>query len=742
MSGLPAPSSRELGSSLPLLHPIGAIRPHSSEEVLRELTCDLAQLPLGAQHLGFATSFRIVAPRAEQIELCLFDSPDDRTPSARVPLQPLDDGTWARVVPRLPVGQRYAFRAEGEFDPARGLFFSPSQLLVDPYARAITPDLHSYDPNQPIRPLGVVTAHVPFDPRGTERPRTAMKDTVIYEAHVRGLTIQHPEIPAALRGTFRGVSHPAMIEHYQALGVTAVELLPIHYGLSERALRMRGLTNYWNYNPLNFFALHPRYCSSTDPLEGIEEFRQMVRELHAHGIEVIIDFVPNHTAEGQPCGKDAGPTLSLRGLDGRYYRQRADGSYINDSGCGNTLNMEYAPARQLVYDAMRYMVEELGVDGIRIDEAPILERRTTEQNGEPCSGWAGFIAQLQASEPFRSAGTKFIVEPFDCAEEGTRFHLGRFECAEWNIDFLETARRFWRSESGMIQRFVTRLAGSSDIFQSSGRGPTASINYVASHDGFSAADTWRYSQKHNEANGEENRDGSDNNCSDNCGVEGSTERLPLAARREITDLRQRLGYNMSLTLFIASGTPMIRAGDELLHTALGNNNAYCQDNELSHLNWRLEREARHKLEFDRRMARVRATYPALRRDSYHSNIKLPADIECFGSHGEVMRLDDWHFDGAKCVGVLFSKLAHLSESDLRPGERNESVFVLFNAHQDHIPFRLPKIPSHPQAEFRLLCDTAAGEDPFAVNVELPHGEIYPLSCRSAALFEVVLPGTR
>ena len=542
-----------------------------------------APYPLGATWDGWGTNFALFSEVADRVELCLFDEAGTET---RVALTEMDGFVWHGYLPAISPGQRYGYRVHGPFDPRRGSRCSPSKLLLDPYAKAVEGDLtwdealfdyqwsdsrrRNTADSAPFMPKNIVIN--PFFDWGNDRPpRIPYHETVIYEAHVRGLTLRHPEIPLPQRGTYAGLGHPAVIEHLRRIGVTAVELLPVHQFLPEQALVQRDLTNYWGYNTIGFLAPHNRYSSAGQRGEQVGEFKSMVRALHSAGIEVILNVVYNHTAEGD----HRGPTLCFRGIDNEaYYRLdlRDKRRYIDYTGCGNSLNVRHPHSLQLIMDSLRYWVLEMHVDGFRFDLASALARELHDV--DRLSTFFNLVQQ----DPVVSQ-VKLIAEPWDVGEGG--YQVGNFPplWTEWNGKYRDTVRDYWRGQPATLPEFASRLTGSSDLYESSGRRPVASINFVTCHDGFTLADLVSYNNKHNEANGEDNRDGTNDNRSWNCGVEGPAE------DPEITELRARQQRNFLTTLFLSQGIPMMLAGDEISRTQDGNNNAYCQDNEISWVDW-------------------------------------------------------------------------------------------------------------------------------------------------------------
>ncbi|GAB3147933.1 glycogen debranching protein GlgX [Microbispora hainanensis] len=674
--------------------------------------------PLGATWDGVGTNFSVFSEVAERVELCLYD---DRGEETRVDLPEVDGFVWHGYVPGIMPGQRYGFRVHGPYRPDHGHRCNPSKLLLDPYAKAIegsvrwNESLFSYhfaDParlntadSAPYMPKNVVVN--PFFEWGNDRPpRTPYHETVIYEAHVRGLTMRHPAVPEEQRGTYAGLAHPAVIDHLLSIGVTAVELMPVHQFVPEHFLVARGLTNYWGYNTIAYMAPHNAYASSGQRGEQVQEFKAMVRALHDAGIEVILDVVYNHTAEGDHMG----PTLGFRGIDNvAYYRLREEDRryYLDYTGCGNSLNVRSPHALQLIMDSLRYWVLDMHVDGFRFDLAAALARELHDV--DRLSAFFDLIQQ----DPVISQ-VKLIAEPWDVGPGG--YQVGNFPplWTEWNGKYRDSVRDFWRGASRTLPEFASRLAGSSDLYASSGRRPVASINFVTAHDGFTLNDLVSYDHKHNEANGEGNRDGTDDNRSWNCGAEGPVE------DPGIVRLRRRQRRNLLTTLFVSQGVPMLLAGDEFGRTQHGNNNAYCQDNEISWIDWSLIRQEGDLLEFVRRLAALRRAHPVFRRRRFfqgHSPGDGSRDIIWLTPSGTEMTDGDWHTGYAKSLAVYVNGEA-ISEPGPR-GERirDETFLLLINAHHENLTFALPG----PElgAAWRPVLDTAeedVRDDPYAEEI--------------------------
>ena len=669
--------------------------------------------PLGATYDGSGTNFALYSHVAEQVELCLFG--DDGT-EARVPLREVDGFVWHAYLPGVGPGQRYSYRVHGPYDPAAGHRCNPSKLLLDPYAKAIEGSVNwdqavfSYsfgdtderndEDSAPHVPRSVVVNPY-FDWRGDRPPRRPYHETVIYEAHVRGLTKLHPQVPEARQGMYAGLAHPAVIEHLQGLGVTAVELMPVHQFVTDSLLSQRGLANYWGYNTIGFFAPHNAYSASGTRGEQVPEFKSMVHDLHAAGIEVILDVVYNHTAEGNHLG----PTLSFRGIDNSAYYRLADDHpeyYFDTTGTGNTLLMRHPHVLQLIMDSLRYWVTEMHVDGFRFDLASALARQFHEV--DRLSAFFDLVQQ----DPVVSQ-VKLIAEPWDVGEGG--YQVGNFPplWSEWNGKYRDTIRDFWRGQPATLPEFASRLTGSSDLYASDGRHPVASINFVTAHDGFTMADLVSYNDKHNEANGEDGRDGTDDNRSWNCGTEGPADNPGILA------LRRRQVRNFLTTLFLSQGIPMLLAGDEMGRTQQGNNNAYCQDNEISWVHWPdVPGDGDQALlEFTRHVIRLRRDHPVFRRRQYFQGRSIRGgrdalgDIAWFTLAGEEMTEDDWEAGSAQSLTVFLNGEA-ISEPDQR-GERvhDGSFLLLFNASEQDLEFTVPSA-RYGQVWEKVLDTTAPG----------------------------------
>ncbi|MEV6029919.1 glycogen debranching protein GlgX [Nonomuraea sp. NPDC052116] len=646
--------------------------------------------PLGGTWDGVGTSFAVFSEVAERVELCLFH--DDGT-EERVDLPEVDGFVWHGYLPGIQPGQRYGYRVHGPHDPSQGHRCNPAKLLLDPYAKAIDGELtwnqalfpyYFTDPTRrntedsaPYMPKNVVIN--PFFEWGNDRPpRIPYHQTVIYEAHVRGLTMRHPDVPPDLRGTYAGVGHPAIIDHLLSLGVTAVELMPVHHYIPEHFLVARGLTNYWGYNTMAYLAPHGGYSSAGTRGQQVLEFKAMVRALHEAGIEVILDVVYNHTAEGDHMG----PTLGFRGIDNAAYYRLHDGDrryYLDYTGCGNSLNVRSPHALQLIMDSLRYWVLDMHVDGFRFDLASALARELHDV--DRLSAFFDLIQQ----DPVISQ-VKLIAEPWDVGPGG--YQVGNFPplWTEWNGKYRDIVRDFWRGTHSALPEFASRLTGSADLYESSGRRPVASINFVTCHDGFTLSDLVSYDHKHNEANGEDNRDGTNDNRSWNCGAEGPVE------DPGIVQLRHRQRRNFLVTLFLSQGVPMLSHGDELGRTQRGNNNAYCQDNELAWVDWSMLHTEPELLEFVRALSKLRREHPVFqRRRFFHGRHPEDGkrDLVWLTPGGTEMTASDWHIGYAKSLMVYLN-----GEAITEPGPRGErivddSFLLLINAHHENMSFTLP-----------------------------------------------------
>jgi isoamylase len=695
--------------------------------------------PLGASFDGGGVNFALFSENATGVDLCLFDSPDATVETHRIPLPERTDMVWHGYLPDVEPGQLYGYRVHGPFDPTNGHRFNPNKVVLDPYAKAIgraprwDDSLFGYPIGEddlklderdsaPFAPLAAVidTAFTWGDDRP---PRTPWHKTFIYEVHPRGATMKHPGVPEAKRGTYAGLASEAMIQHMQSLGVTAVELLPVHTHLDDRNLIERGLTNYWGYNTLGFFAPHPEYAGKETPRSMTAEFKSMVRTLHAHNIEVILDVVYNHTCEGNQMG----PTLSWRGIDNAsYYRLAEDKRYYMDfTGCGNTLNMVHPRVLQLIMDSLRYWVTEMHVDGFRFDLASTLARELHDVNR------LGAFFDIIHQDPILSQ-VKLIAEPWDVGPGG--YQVGNFPVlwTEWNGRYRDDVRRFWKGAGAAAGELATRLAGSSDLYERDGRKPYASINFITAHDGFTLHDLVSYDQKHNEANGENNNDGANDNESWNCGAEGPTDDPSILSTRE----RQK--RNFIATLLFSQGVPMLVAGDELSHTQGGNNNAYCQDNDISWLNWELNEREKGFLEFVRSCGKIFHSQPVLQRRNFFIGRALRGqdikDISFFDPGGNEITDEQWNSDTMLCLGVRLA--GDMISQTTERGEPivGDTLLLLINANWEETPFTLPDTAGGDVWE--VLIDTAEIDRPLGVRVR-PPGETFPLFGRSLALLRTI-----
>ena len=648
--------------------------------------------PLGATYDGSGTNFALFSEVADKVELCLIDDAGRET---KVEMAETDAFVHHVYLPGVHPGQRYGYRVHGPYRPAEGHRCNPAKLLLDPYAKAVEgqidgdESLFSYkfgDPEKFNRKnsrghtmLGVVVN--PFFDWGSDRhPEHEYHDTVIYEAHVKGLTMRHPDVPEDIRGTYAGIAHPATIAHLKSLGVTAIELRPVHQFVQDTTLVDKGLANYWGYNTIGFFAPHNAYSASGQRGQQVQEFKSMVKALHEADIEVILDVVYNHTAEGNHLG----PTLCFRGIDNNAYYRLVDEDrtyYYDTTGTGNTLLMRHPHVLQLIMDSLRYWVTEMHVDGFRFDLASSLARQFHEV--DRLSAFFDLVQQ----DPVVSQ-VKLIAEPWDIGEGG--YQVGNFPplWTEWNGKYRDTVRDYWRGEGSTLADFASRITGSSDLYEHSGRKPIASINFVTAHDGFTMRDLVSYNEKHNEANGEDGNDGESHNRSWNCGAEGETD------DPEINALRARQQRNFLLTLMLSQGVPMVLHGDELGRSQRGNNNVYCQDNEISWVDWDLEPWQEELLAFTRRAVALRREHPVFRRRRFFAGVSrdegTPADIAWFAPDGRTMGPDDWANHEARSMLVFLNGEA-IPEPDQR-GERvvGDSFLVAFNGHYEPLTFTLPE----------------------------------------------------
>jgi isoamylase len=678
--------------------------------------------PLGATYDGAGTNFALFSEVAERVELCLFDA--DGTES-RIPLPEVDSFVWHGFVPAIEPGQRYGYRVYGPYEPEAGLRCNPNKLLLDPYSKAIDgtfhwnqslfsytfgdPDSRNDDDSAASMPKSVVINPY-FDWANDRPPNREYADTVVYEAHVKGLTRTHPDIPEQMRGTYAAVAHPVIIEHLKSIGVTAIELMPVHHFANDSTLVEKNLSNYWGYNTISFFAPDPKYSSATSAGGQVQEFKAMVRTLHDAGIEVILDVVYNHTAEGNHLG----PTLSMRGIDNAAYYRLVDDDkryYMDYTGTGNSLNVGHPHALQLIMDSLRYWVTEMHVDGFRFDLASTLAREFYDVDR-----LATFFELVQ-QDPTVSQ-VKLIAEPWDVGPGG--YQVGNFppQWTEWNGKYRDTVRDFWRGEPAMLDEFAYRLTGSADLYEHTGRRPVASINFVTAHDGFTLRDLVSYNEKHNEANGEDNNDGESHNRSWNCGVEGPTDDAG------VNELRGRQQRNFVTTLLLSQGVPMICHGDELGRTQNGNNNGYCQDNEITWIDW--DKADTGLLQFTAAVSALRANHPVFRRRRFFSGKPvgrrgqdgLP-DIAWFAPDGTEMTEEDWGTGFAKSVAVFLNGHGILDRDPRGQRVLDDSFFLCFNAHSEPIEFTVP--PEEFGARWRAVVHTggeAAPADELATAAKL------------------------
>jgi glycogen operon protein len=707
--------------------------PHTQQHPLITAVWPGQPYPRGATWDGEGVNFSIFSARAEKVELCIFDQ-TGRHEVQRIELRERTDEIWHCYLPEARPGLLYGYRVHGPYDPEKGDRFNPHKLLIEPYAKHLQGPLIWSDSHFGYR-VGHVKEDLSFDKRdsaagtpkcrvidpaftwGDDRsPRTPWHDVVIYEAHVRGLTMRHPGVPPQLRGTYAGLATAPMIEHFQRLGVTTVELMPVHAFVDDRTLVEKGLRNYWGYNTIGFFAPDVRYSS----LGRISEFKTMVKTLHSAGIEVILDVVYNHTAEGNQMG----PTLSFRGIDNAsYYRlQPEDPRYYMDfTGTGNTLNLQHPRVLQLIMDSLRYWVLEMHVDGFRFDLASALARELFDVDR------LGSFFDTIGQDPVLSQ-VKLIAEPWDIGSGG--YQVGNFPPGwnEWNDKYRDTMRAYWKGDGGLIGDFARRFTGSADLYEASGRKPHASINFITAHDGFTLEDLVSYNEKHNEANGEGNRDGHNDNRSWNCGVEGPTE------DPQINALRAKQKRNLIASLLLSQGVPMVVAGDELSHTQLGNNNPYCQDSETFWLNWALDEDQERFLDFAAQVIAFRRRHAVFSRRRFLQADAVTAqglkEILWLTPQGNEMTETEWNQHFARCLGVYLAGAAiERRDRQGRPVKDN-NFLLLFNAHHEMIPFKLPEFLT--DKSWWTALDTAAVDRPFAQN-RIEAGSEYPLQGRSLVL---------
>ena len=672
--------------------------------------------PLGASYDGAGVNFALFSQVAQKVELCLFDEEDRET---RVEMTEQNSYVWHNYLPGIQPGQRYGYRVYGPYDPAKGLRCNPNKLLLDPYAKAIEGNidgdesLYSYwfkspedvtsmntlDSAPHTMKSAVVNPY--FDWGNDQHPNISYHDSVIYEAHVRGMTNLNLDVPPDIRGTYAGLAYPSVIEYLRKLGVTAIELMPIHQFVNDSFLQEKGLSNYWGYNTIGFFAPHNAYSSSGQRGEQVNEFKSMVKSYHRAGMEVILDVVYNHTAEGN----NLGPTLSFKGIDNGAYYRLVDNDrrhYFDTTGTGNSLLMRSPHALQLITDSLRYWVTEMHVDGFRFDLAATLARQFQEV--DKLSAFFDIVEQ----DPVISR-VKLIAEPWDLGSGG--YQVGGFPSSwsEWNGRYRDCVRDFWRSQPSTLPEFASRLMGSSDLYQMNGRRPVASVNFITAHDGFTMNDLVSYNEKHNDANGEGNRDGESNNRSWNCGVEGPT------TIKDVNDLRQQQMRNMFATLLCSQGIPMICGGDEVARTQQGNNNAYCQDNAISWTNWDLDDSQKDLLEFVSKLIHLRLEHPVLHRRRFFTG-REPGDpddkipqVEWMDHTGSIMDMEDWSNTHAFSV-MIYLNGSDIPEADWYGNQMVDNNFILiFNAHYEPIMFTLPD--ERYGRKWQLVVDTHNPNEP-------------------------------
>jgi isoamylase len=694
--------------------------------------------PRGATWDGTGTNFAIFSEHATKVEVCIFDE-EGKEELERIELPEYNNQIWHGYIPGVKAGTRYGYRVHGPYDPENGHRFNPNKLLLDPYACAYTgklewnPALFGYKmesgddltfderDSAPFMPKCVVV-DPNFDWHGKpSRVCHPWDDTIIYETHVKGFTKLRKDLPEEIRGTYKGLGSPEVLSYVKKLGVTSIELLPIHAFVQDSNLLEKGLRNYWGYNSIGFFAPNAHYASNES--ESLKEFKEMVASIHELGLEVILDVVYNHTAEGN----ELGPTLSFKGIDNcSYYRLTTDNRryYVNDTGTGNTFNLSHPRVIQLVTDSLRYWVEQTHVDGFRFDLGTILAR---EPNG--FDNRSGFLKAC-CQDPVLNT-VKLIAEPWDCGPGG--YQVGGFPpgWAEWNDKFRDNVREFWKGESTATD-FVKRLCATAEIFNTQGRRPWSSINFITAHDGFTLNDVVTYNEKHNEANGEDNKDGNSNNLSWNCGVEGPTD------DPEINELRSRQIRNFLATLLLSQGTPMLLAGDEFGRTQNGNNNAYCQDDEISWLDWDIKEKGNHLIDFVSRLTALRHKYPILRRDRFLTGDYVEElgvkDVTWINANGTEMEQEQWADPGMRCFGMLLDGRAQIS--GIRKQGKEATLLLVFNDHSDVVNFCIPE--SVGSDTWKLLIDTNVEEN--NVKGMFKTGTEYKVTSRSVLLFELQAEG--
>ncbi len=671
--------------------------------------------PLGAKINQKGTNFALYSEHATSVEVCFFDEAGNQTDC--VPLKEHTAFVYHGFILGVEAGQRYGYRVDGPWDPNNGHRFNKAKLLVDPYAEAICgvvdwkqpifayevasgDDLRKDDQDSAAGvPKSVVVSHQ-FDWSGDCKPDTPLADSVIYEVHVKGYSNRNPMVPEALRGTYAGLAHPASINYLKKLGVTAVELLPVHHFIDDGHLLDQGLSNYWGYNTLGYFAPMARYSSSGDAGGQVQEFKQMVKDLHAAGLEVILDVVYNHTCEGNQLG----PMLCFKGVCNTTYYRMVDGDcrhYMDYTGTGNTLNVHHPQVLKMLMDSLRYWVIEMHVDGFRFDLAATLARELHD-----VSKLSAFFDTINQDPVL--ADVKLIAEPWDVGEGG--YQVGQFPIvwAEWNGKYRDTVRRFWKGDEGQLSDFAYRLTGSSDLYQHDGRKPYASINFITAHDGFTLDDLVSYDDKHNEANGEDNKDGANDNDSWNMGAEGPTEDAA------INELRERQTRNFLATLMLSQGVPMLAGGDEVARSQLGNNNAFCQDNELTWYDWNLDAPRRRLMDFTGKLIQLRRSHPNLHRRKFFQDVDIrgSVDVAWFNTDGKQFAAEDWNQPWNKSLSLLLNgRTLDVADEDGNPVE-DDTFLILINAAPDGVEFKLPE-PLNGTA-WKVVMKTENIEDPFAI----------------------------
>ncbi|MEZ6143711.1 MAG: glycogen debranching protein GlgX [Zavarzinella sp.] len=697
--------------------------------------------PLGATWDGIGVNFALFSEHATKVELCLFEGATARKESHRFTLPEQTDQVWHGYFPDIRPGQLYGYRIHGPHDPQQGMRFNHHKIVLDPYAKAIgrsvrwCDEMFSYtigDPQEDLSfdtrdnaayaPLGAVIDEA-FTWGSDRKPKIPWHKTIIYETHVKGFSKLHPEIPENIRGTYLAMCSEPAIRHLKELGITTVEVLPVHQHIDDRHLVEKGLSNYWGYNTLSFFAPEIEYSThSWNPLESVNEFKMMVRGLHAANIEVILDVVYNHTAEGNHLG----PTLSFRGIDNSaYYRLVGDNKryYMDYTGCGNTLNMQHPRVLQLIMDSLRYWVLEMHVDGFRFDLASTLARELHEVDR------LGAFFDIIHQDPVLSQ-VKLIAEPWDLGEGG--YQVGNFPVGwtEWNGKYRDCIRKFWKGDGGTTAEFATRVCGSSDLYEQSGRSPYASINFITCHDGFTLRDLVSYNDKHNEANGENNQDGANDNESWNCGAEGETD------DPEILALRAQQQRNLMATLLLSQGVPMVLAGDEYGHTQRGNNNTYCQDNELTWLSWEWTDEQLRFYDFVRDTIAFWNSQPVLQRRKFFQGRKIRGasikDVTWYEPSGDEMSDDAWNAGFVRCLGVLYAGDTIPEVDEKGETIHGDTLLMLFNAHHEALPFKLPMRAR--KIAWQLMLDTS---EQFEKEQSFASGTVFDLAGRSLAVFRMV-----